>query len=535
MSDVREGSPAEAEDALGVEGGALKRFIAAGGDYVLTRFVLLRALGVVYLAAFSTAALQLVPLVGERGLLPAAPAVDRLVVESGSRLGAFRQLPSLFVFTGASDTALTIVAWVGVALSLAVALGATNAVAMVVLWALYMSIEHVGQTFYNFGWEIQLLETGILAAFLCPLRTLTPFPKAPPSPIAVWSFRWLVFRIMLGAGLIKLRGDACWRDLTCLDHHFETQPNPGPLSPYFHQLPRVVLHGGVAVNHLVEVVAPFFAFGPRRARLAAGAAFIGFQLLLVVSGNLAFLNWLTIVPAIACLDDRALAAVLPRRFVARARLLTSEGAPTRAALWASGAWALVVGVLSLAPIANLLSPRQEMNRSFEPLHLVNTYGAFGSVSSTRYEVVLEGTMAEDPDDPAAEWRAYELPSKPGALDKPLTWITPYHRRLDWQMWFLPFGRADDNPWFIHLVAKLLAGDVEARALFVTDPFPDAPPRFIRADLYAYRFSSQPGRVWDRDLAEPYLRPVDRRDERLVRYVERAGFSETAAKLRDSRN
>ena len=131
-------------------------------------------------------------MVGERGLLPAAPAVDRLVVESGSRLGAFRQLPSLFVFTGASDTALTIVAWVGVALSLAVALGATNAVAMVVLWALYMSIEHVGQTFYNFGWEIQLLETGILAAFLCPLRTLTPFPKAPPSPIAVWSFRWQV-------------------------------------------------------------------------------------------------------------------------------------------------------------------------------------------------------------------------------------------------------------------------------------------------------------------------------------------------------
>jgi hypothetical protein len=531
VEGARDGSPGEPEEALGIEGGALRRFLAAGNDYVLTRFVLLRALGVVYLAAFSTAALQLVPLVGRDGLLPAAPAIDRLVASSGSRLAAFRQLPSLFVFTGASDTARSVTAWIGVALSAAVALGATNALVMVVLWALYMSLEHVGQTFYNFGWEIQLLETGLLAAFLCPLRSLRPFPKAPPSPVAVWLFRWLAVRVMLGAGLIKLRGDPCWRDLSCLDHHFETQPNPGPLSPFFHRLPAGVLHGGVAFNHLVEVVAPFFAFWPRRARLVAGALFIGFQLVLILSGNLAFLNWLTIVPAIACLDDRALGRLLPCKLVRWARAETTDSAPTRAALYASGAYALVVAVLSLAPVANLLSPRQEMNRSFEPLHLVNTYGAFGSVNATRYEVVLEGTNAEDPDDPAAEWRAYELPSKPGALDKPLTWITPYHRRLDWQMWFLPFGRADDNPWFIHLVAKLLAGDAEARALFVNDPFPDAPPRFVRADLYAYRFSSRPDRVWDRDLAEPYLRPVARDDAQLVRYVERAGFADTAAKLR----
>jgi hypothetical protein len=166
---------------------------------------------------------------------------------------------------------------------------------------------------------------------------------------------------------------------------------------------------------------------------------------------------------------------------------------------------------------------QEMNRSYEPLHLVNTYGAFGGVNETRYEVILEGTLADDPDDPSAEWRSYELPSKPGSLDKPLSWITPYHRRLDWQMWFLPFGSAEDNPWFIHLVEELLAGAPEARALFVRDPFPDRPPKFIRADLYVYRFSNRPGQVWERDFAAPYLAPIALGDPTLHAYLARRGL------------
>jgi len=510
-------------DELGTERGPLRRALAAGRDLVLVRFVVLRTLGLVYFAAFLSNALQIVPLVGAHGLLPAAPAVDHLVQTSG-RLGAFRQLPSLFVFTGVSDTALLVASWLGVLLSLAVMLGATNAVVMVVLWGLYMSLEHVGQTFFAFGWEIQILETGLLAAFLCPVKTWRPFPKAPPSPIAIGLFRWLVVRVMLGSGLIKLRGDACWRDLTCLDHHFETQPIPGPLSPMFHHLPHVVHAAGVLFNFVAELVAPFFAFGPRRARLAAAVVMIGFQIVLISSGNLAFLNWLTLVPALACLDDRALARILPRRIVQWAKRETIEDEPTRASLWASGGYALVVVVLSIAPISNLVSARQEMNASYEPLHLVNTYGAFGGVNEVRYEVILEGTLSEDPDDPGAEWRPYELSSKPGALDKPLTWITPYHRRLDWQMWFLPFGTAEDNPWFIHLVAELLAGTKEARALFVRDPFPERPPRFIRADLYVYRFSSDPNRVWDRDFAAPYLQPTRLEDAALTTYLTRRGLS-----------
>ena len=142
---------------------------------------------------------------------------------------------------------------------------------MAVLWALYMSFVHVGQDWYGFGWEIQLLETGFLAIFLCPPLDPRPFPRRPPPREIIWLLRWLIFRIMLGAGLIKLRGDPCWRQLTCLFYHYETQPIPNPLSRTLHFMPAWFHRAGVLFNHLTELVAPWFVFGPRRARLAAGA------------------------------------------------------------------------------------------------------------------------------------------------------------------------------------------------------------------------------------------------------------------------
>src|SRR6185503_8889056 len=173
--------------------------------------------------------------------------------------------------------------------------GFANALLLLVLWALYMSYVHVGQDWYGYGWEIQLLETGFLAVFLCPLLDARPFPRRPPPAPVVWLFRWVVVRIMLGAGLIKLRGDPCWQELTCLDTHFETQPLPNPLSPALHAMPHWIHALGVLGNHLAELVAPLFAFGPRRARHVAGLAMFAFQIGLILSGNLSFLNWLTLV------------------------------------------------------------------------------------------------------------------------------------------------------------------------------------------------------------------------------------------------
>jgi hypothetical protein len=494
-------------------------------SHVLVRFVLLRLLGLVYLTAFATAVREVLPLIGDRGLLPASRMLAGALEVEGSSWAVFRKLPTLFVLTGASDTALYLVAALGAVLSAAVLGGVTNAGVMVALWALYLSLSNVGQTFWSFGWEIQILETGLLAAFLCPWRTVRPFPPHPPPLPSVWLFRWLIVRIMLGAGLIKLRGDPCWVELTCLVHHYETQPNPSYASWLLHAMPRWFHQGGVLFNHAVELIAPIAAFGPRPARLVAGVLFIVFQITLIVSGNLSFLNWLTLVPAIACLDDAALRRVLPRRLVAMAEEGTTARAPSRAALLGSIAWMLVVAVLSLQVVGNLLSPRQAMNRSFDPFHLVNTYGAFGSVGADREEIILEGTSDASPGE-GATWREYVLPCKPGPVDRAPCQITPLHLRLDWQMWFLPFGEVENAPWLVHLVAKLLEGDPTPKKLLSVDPFPDAPPRWIRATRWRYHmvpYGEGAGVWWRRERVGEFMRPMRKDDPDLGAYLRGAGL------------
>ena len=279
--------------------------------YWLTRFVILRLIGCVYAVAFLAAAKQIVPLIGSHGLLPLDLFLGRVRDALGSSSAGFFRLPSLFWFVH-SDADLQVTAWIGFALSCVVVAGYANAITMTALWLLYMSFVHLGQDWYGYGWEIQLLETGFLAIFLCPLLDGRPFPKRAPPAVILWLFRWLIFRIMLGSALIKLRGDSCWRDLTALYYHFETQPIPNPLSRWFHFLPRWTLKAGVLFNYLAELIAPWFGFYPRIARHIAGVIMVAFQLTLIFSGNLSFLNWLTIVPALACFDDSFWAKLFPR-------------------------------------------------------------------------------------------------------------------------------------------------------------------------------------------------------------------------------
>jgi hypothetical protein len=473
--------------------------------YWLTRFVLLRVLGLVYAAAFLAAARQILPLIGSQGLLPLDPYLHRIRDYLGSTAAGFARLPSIFWFWH-SDTALLLAAWTGFGLACVVVLGFANAPMLAVLWALYMSFVHSGQDWYSYGWETQLLETGFLAIFLCPLVDPRPFPRrAPPTPL-IWLFRWLIFRIMLGAGLIKLRGDRVWRDLTALYYHFETQPIPGPLSRWFHFLPRLALRAGVMFNHVAEIVAPWFVFWPRTARRIAGVVIILFQISLILSGNLSFLNWITIVPALACLDDAFWARILPNFLVRRATHAAAHALPSKAMRTTGLAVAGLVVLLSFQPVMNLLSARQMMNTSFDPLDLVNTYGAFGSVGRERLNIVFEGTNDAVPDD-SATWKAYPYQDLPVELDKAPPQIAPYQPRLDWQMWFAAMGTPGQYQWTLHLVWKLLHNDPGTLSLFGGNPFPDHPPRYIRAVLYRYRFAA-PGNPqhlwWERDRLSLWL-------------------------------
>jgi hypothetical protein len=475
------------------DGDILARLFAAGNSYWLTRFVILRLLGFVYAVAFLIAAQQLVPLIGEHGLAPASHFLATIESQFASRATAFWNLPTLFWF-GISDHSLSILSWCGFALSLIVLAGYANAILLALLWMMYMSIVHVGQIWYGYGWEIQLLETGFLSIFLCPLIDGRPFPKCRPPLLVIWLFRWLGFRIMVGAGLIKMRGDPCWRDLTCLYYHYETQPIPNPISRYLHFAPHWFHQIETAWNHFVELIVPWFSFGPRTARHIAGVLLVSFQIILIISGNLSFLNYVTIIPFLACFDDTFLGRILPKSIVQRAATAAEESEPSRINNSIAIALSILVAYLSVAPVLNLASGRQLMNYSYDPFDLVNTYGAFGTVGRERDEIVFEGTQdAFITGD--TKWQEYEFKAKPGDPNRRPAIIAPYQPRIDWQIWFAAMASPAEYPWTFRFVWKLLHNDSGTLSLLAHNPFPNAPPHYIRARLYRYQFAPIGDRAW----------------------------------------
>ncbi|MEP7106455.1 MAG: lipase maturation factor family protein [Ferruginibacter sp.] len=487
--------------------------------YWLTRFLMLRLLGVTYAVGFLVAINQVVPLIGSDGLLPVEDYLKQVRVALGSDGAGFLRLPSLF-WLWHSDTALSTAAWIGFLISCLVVAGFANAPLLAVCWFLYMSFVHVGQDWYGFGWEIQISETGFLAIFLCPLVDLRPFPRqAPPMPVIVL-FRWLIFRIMFGAGLIKIRGDQIWRNGTALYYHFETQPIPGPLSRWFHFLPREVLKIGVWFNFLAELAAPWFIFWPRLARHIAGAVIVLFQVALILSGNLSFLNWLTIIPALACFDDGFWSRLLPRALVNKAEAAAARAEVSKPMITTAWIVAAVIALFSIQPVVNMLSPGQIMNTSFNRLDLVNTYGAFGTVGQERLNVVFEGTLDEDSTD-NANWKPYIYKGLPVLPGKRPPQIAPYQLRFDWQMWFAAMSSPDEYPWTLNLVSKLLHNDPGAVSLFAGNPFPDKPPRYIRAVLFRYWFAKpgNPGKLWwKRERVNDWIPAMSAKDPRLIEFL-----------------
>lgn len=443
-------------------------------DYQVARFLIERGLGLIYFIAFVVAFVQFPALAGERGLDP-APQLLRVI-----RFGA---APSLFHWRY-SDALLRVVAAAGILLSAAVVVGLASAAPLPItmavwlaLWFLYLSIMNIGGTFYGFGWESQLVETGFVAIFLGNASTTPPF-------ITMLLFLWIGFRVEFGAGLIKLRGDECWRKLTCMDYHHQTQPLPNPVSWIAHHAPRVFHRLEALGNFGAQLVLPFGLFLPQPFASVAAVLMIGTQLYLVVTGNYSWLNWITIVALLAGISESSIRILLPS--LAPAQLAATDTPVWFVALTVG--FAILVIVLSYWPVRNLLSSRQAMNRSFNAWHLVNTYGAFGSVTRTRYEVIVEGTEGDDPTNDAA-WREYEFKAKPTDPRRLPPQIAPYHLRLDWLMWFIPISPAYAGDWFVRFLYRLLEADRPTLRLLRHDPFGGRRPRYVRARLFHYRFSS----------------------------------------------
>jgi hypothetical protein len=457
----------------------------------MPRSVFLRGLAIVYLIAFASLLPQISGLIGSHGILPAHDFLQNVRSEYGS--SAYALLPTLAWFNS-SDAFLYVMVWAGIVLALMLLAGIIPLPAAIGLYVLYLSIDTVGQTFYSFQWDALLLEVGFAAVLLTPLG-LHPSYKASPSRVAVWVFRFLLFRLMFESGASKLlSGDPTWRNLTALKYHYETQPLPTPIGWYAHQLPGFVQPVSVVGVFVGELLVPFLFFTTRKLRVLAAWVTIALQLLIALTGNYTFFNLVAILLCVFLFDAKRV-----------------ERTPWNARLVA--VVLITIGILQLlttfgiAP--KLLEPFSSMEFRAETFHLVNRYGLFAVMTTSRPEIIIEGS------DDGKEWRPYEFRYKPSDSYRRLPWVAPYHPRLDWQMWFAALSNYQSNPWFQQLMLRLLEGRSEVTALFAVNPFPDHPPRFVRAMTYDYRFTDrsarrQTGAIWTRKLVGEYFPAVSLR-------------------------
>lgn len=483
-------------------------------SYQLARWLFLRLLALCYLAAFASLATQVLGLMGSEGVLPVADFLAEVRAAVGPR--RFLLVPTVF-WLDASDATLRLVCLLGAALALLLLLGVLEAPVLLLLWALYLSIVSTGRDFLSFQWDALLLEAGLLGGLLARLRPLRP--GAEPVPRLAWLLLvLLLFRLMFSSGVVKLRsGDPVWRDLTALRYHFETQPLPTWIGWWAHQLPDELLRAATAAMFVIELGVPFFVVGPRRLRHVACGLLVLLQVLIALCGNYCFFNLLTAALCVLLLDDAVLARVLPRRL--RERILlprpAARGAHLRGALLLGMAGlALLVGLTHLVglfyrPGGRLPGPAAGLVRTLAPLHLVNHYGLFAIMTTTRPEIILEGS------NDGKHWQPYEFRYKPGDPMRRPGFVAPHQPRLDWQMWFAALGPPEDSPWFGHLCLRILQGSKPVRALLAHDPFPDTPPRFLRATLYQYHFTGiaerrRTGAWWRRQEQGRYFPAVSLR-------------------------
>jgi lipase maturation factor 1 len=489
---------------------------------IRVRWVFLRGLALIYLIAFVSLAAQMQGLIGSHGVVPARDfmsSVSAAVAESHIGLDRFHLVPT-FAWWGDSDSALWWQCGLGVAASLALLAGFAPPVMLALLWALYLSFCAIASPFFNFQWDILLLETGFLAIFYAPLQWLErPSRQADPPVLVVWLLRWELFRLMFESGCVKLMsGDITWWNLTALRVHFETQPLPTWIGWHTHQLPANALAVAQFLTLAVELTAPALIFCGRRARLLAAALTAGLEVVILLTGNYTFFNLLTILLCVPLLDDRVF------RILRRAGAEGDPPAPARAARWP---WPLMLGlsvvIVTVTLIQTLTSagirqrwpaPVLAVYGWLEPFRSFNSYGLFAVMTQTRPEIVLEGS------DDGRQWREYEFKYKPGDLKRRPEFVAPHQPRLDWQMWFAALESPRANPWLLRLEWRLLQNTPSVLALLGRNPFPDAPPKYIRAQLYEYHFTDNAtrcatGQWWRRELKGAYLPPLSLSDFRPV--------------------
>lgn len=486
-------------------------------DHTVTRWCFLRALGLIYLFAFLSLGTQILGLMGHDGILPVdqfLPAVQQQLDAQGLGGQRFHLLPSLCWFN-TSDTFLQLQCAAGGLFALLLTLDIAPALCLALLWVLYLSLTVAGQNFLGFQWDNLLLETGFLAIFFAPRQWLPGLTgAAPPSRLMLWLLRLLLFKLMFSSGCVKLMSqDPNWRNLTALSFHYQTQPLPTWLAWYAAQLPMWCQKLSCGTLFAIELGAPFLIFGPRRLRFLGAIALAGLQVLILLTGNYTFFNYLTLALCLLLLDDFVFQNLLLENMVGYL-IPNLRGNPGRPA-WPGYVLVpltVVIVTVSAFQILSLsgvrcgwLTPAAWLDSEIAPFRTVNRYGLFAVMTTTRNEIVVEGS------DDGIHWRPYEFKDKPGDVNRSPGFVAPFQPRLDWQMWFAALGSYSQNPWLERFCERLLQGSPPVLALLQHNPFPQHPPQFIRAEWYAYRFTTASerratGAWWHRQAAGEYLPP-----------------------------
>lgn len=470
-------------------------------DYILVSWLFLRVLALIYLSAFASMAVQIEGLVGANGILP---AIDKLaLIEQFYPDQKLWTMPTVFWFNS-SDFMLKLVCYLGMWAASLLLLNVFTRSSLIICYALYLSVVEVGQDFTHFQWDIYLLEIGFLAIFL-----------SWGSGIIVLLFRWLLARFMFMGGVVKIAsGDTTWANLSALSFHFETQPLPSPVAYYAHHLPmgfHKLCVGGV---FFIELLVPFFVFLTRPFRIFACYAFVILQSAIILTGNYTFFNLVTILLCLFLLEDRDLKTLFPDSLIAL--IQQKKAVPGFIANTCAGLWASIVMLICATQIwlyhVNMptFEPLKILLRTTSSFSLVNNYGPFAVMTTTRKEIIVQGS------NDAQHWRDYQFKYKPGKLEGELGWNIPHQPRLDWQMWFAALGPPRKGSWFDSFLNKLLQGSPPVLSLLNENPFPDQPPVYIRALLYRYSYTSHEqrdnnGEIWQRQQGHVYWpsRTIDR--------------------------
>jgi predicted DCC family thiol-disulfide oxidoreductase YuxK len=458
--------------------------------FALTQWVFIRLLALIYAIAFGSLTVQVKGLLGARGILPVGDYLKAVAENAG--VARYFFVPTVF-WMNASDAALVAVCWAGVAVAALVLAGFFERVGLAILFVLYLSLSSAGQEFLSFQWDSLLIEAGFLAIFLGHAR------------VVVWLFRWLLFRLMFMSGAVKiLSHDKAWRDLSALSFHYWTQPLPNRISWYMAQLPEWFQHMSTAFVLGVELVIPFLIFAPRRLRIFGAKWLLILQVLIFATGNYTFFNLLAMAMCVFLFDDRSFERWLKPPLQAEARATRTERLVV----------ALVAGLVFTIGLSRMVEtfsgepvePLHAIVKYTAPLEIVNSYGLFATMTTSRPEIIVEGSMDGE------TWRSYSFPYKVGDVARAPRWAEPHQPRLDWQMWFAALGNYRENPWFVNFAVKLLEGSPDVRGLLEADPFGGRAPQYVRAVLYEYSFTDaeergRTGNWWKRDAKGLYLPTV----------------------------